>query len=192
MNMTLGQLEDELEGDELQNLQEGLRGVKSLTGKDAHTVHVESREKMGDAAGRFTPASGRIEAREDVVEGLLAGKDAQPQNHEGANNHDHFLHVTTHELIHEGGCHNEGWTEWLATLLTRTEPVEALRSQVRHMQVIESIVGAGLLKEQAGEENGELVVLRAYVQERVAQGLGWEKALEEGATHIEAAENYAA
>jgi hypothetical protein len=110
---------------------------------------------------------------------------------QGANNTDHFVHIGAHEIIHDD-CHNEGWTEWLASLLTQTDPVDSLRENVRHMEAIEAVVGKQVLKENALEEDGELTVLQDYVQKRIAQGLDWMEAANECNEHFRLAEDYAA
>ena len=180
MNMRLGQLEDSLEGEEKRNLRASFSKLRSLTGKDGRDFEIGSKEKMGKAAGIHYNADDRVEVRPDVVESAL----------QGANNNDHFLKVGAHEIIHDD-CHNEGWTEWLASLLTQTDPVDSLRENVRHMEAIEAVVGEQVLKENALEEKGQLVVLQDYVQKRVAQGMGWMEAANECNEHFDKAENYA-
>lgn len=182
MNMKLGQLEDTLEDEsQRRNLRASFSKLRSLTGKDGRDFEIGSKEKMGRAAGIHYNADDRVEVRPDVVESAL----------QGANNNEHFLKVGVHEIIHDDQK-NEGWTEWLASLLTQTRPVESLRQNVRHMEAIEAVVGRQVLKENALEEGGELVVLQDYVQKRVAQGMGWIEAANECNEHLRMAEEYAA
>ncbi len=181
MVMKLGELEDTLEGEQKLNLQKGFSRLRSLTGKDGRNFEMGSMEKMGQAAGIHYNADDRVEIRPDVVQAAL----------QGANNTDHFVHIGAHEIIHDD-CHNEGWTEWLASLLTQTDPVDSLRENVRHMEAIEAVVGKQVLKENALEEDGELTVLQDYVQKRIAQGLDWMEAANECNEHFRLAEDYAA
>jgi len=183
MNMRLGELENELEDDEARrNLRQSFSRLRSLTGRDGRDFELGSMEKMGQAAGIHYNADDRVEIRPDIVQQAMEG---------GANNTDHFLHITAHEVIHDDQT-NEGWTEWLATLLTHTRPVDSLRAQVRHMEAIEAVVGRETLKENALEEDGKLAVLQDYVQKRVAQGMDWLEAAAECNEHFDQAEDYAA
>jgi len=170
MNMRLGELENELEDDEARrNLRQSFSRLRSLTGRDGRDFELGSMEKMGQAAGIHYNADDRVEIRPDIVQQAMEG---------GANNTDHFLHITAHEVIHDDQT-NEGWTEWLATLLTHTEAIEA-------------VVGRETLKENALEEDGKLAVLQDYVQKRVAQGMDWLEAAAECNEHFDQAEDYAA
>lgn len=180
MNMKLGQLEDTLDDEQASNLRAGFSKLRSLTGKDGRNFEIGSKEKMGEAAGIHYNHDDRVKVRPDVVESAL----------QGANNNEHFLKVGTHEIIHDKQK-NEGWTEWLASLLTQTRPVDSLRENVRHMEAIEAVVGRQVLKENALEEKGELVVLQDYVQKRVAKGMDWVEAANECNEHFEKAEDYA-
>lgn len=153
------------------------RAENAANGRSFDDVKIRGVEEMGEAAGTCAMCSGEIRVREDVV-ATEAGV------------RENLAHVLVHEAAHAEGIEQDGIAELAVSIKLGMPPVPAYRRKFEHAQHLAETIGRERVIELAKRPEAKVLLLRAYVQARVARGVSQgdiEKVAEETEDHVKMA-----